>query len=128
MMAAFDAYGHGAARVVSCPLAARAVARRSRQFEATTLGINHFTRLLKSLQLATKQPPPPGYILVHSQVRSTPGKFRRNLGFRAWWTKPGKEFVPCDCGWRSDLGKHFRVERAGPVIERRGRRQAESAT
>ena len=46
MSATFDAYGHGAARVVSCPLAARAVARRNRSFEAATLGINHFESLL----------------------------------------------------------------------------------
>jgi hypothetical protein len=84
------------------------------------LGINHFERLLESLQLATKQPPPPGYILIHWQVRSTPGKFRQNLGFRARWTKPGKEFAPCDCGWRPDLGQHYRVQRLGPLVERRG--------
>jgi hypothetical protein len=82
---------------------------------------NHLARLLDSYRLAMEQPPPPGQILVHSQVRTTPGKFRRNLGFRAWWTKPGEEFVLCDCGWRHDLGEHYRVQRAGPLIPRRRR-------
>jgi hypothetical protein len=48
------------------PLVTLAIARLTShgKFEAATLGTNHFAGLLKSFQLATKQPPPPGYILV----------------------------------------------------------------
>jgi hypothetical protein len=83
---------------------------------------NHFARLLKSYQLATKQPPPPGYILVHNRL-SAPQKRQGTRGLRAWWTKPAAEFVLCDCGWRPDLGPHYRVQRPGPLVERRGRRR-----
>jgi hypothetical protein len=32
-------------------------------------------------------------------------------GFRAWWAdKPaGKDLECCDCGWKPDLGTHYRV-------------------
>jgi hypothetical protein len=58
--------------------------------------------------LATKQPPPPGQILVHNRVRSTPTR-QGGRGFRAFWTAPGKEFALCDCGWLPDLGVHYVV-------------------
>jgi hypothetical protein len=72
-----------------------------------------FAKLIDSYRLATKVSPPTGYILVHNH----PG----SKSFRAWWTKPGEEFVSCDCGWRPDLGEHYRVERAGPLVARRRR-------
>jgi hypothetical protein len=28
-----------------------------------------------------------------------------------WRAEPAAEFVLCDCGWRADLGKHYRVQR-----------------
>jgi hypothetical protein len=64
---------------------------------------NRFANLIDSYRLATKEPPPTGYILVHNLPDSR--------GFRAWWTKPGDELVLCDCGWRRDLGEHYRVQR-----------------
>jgi hypothetical protein len=60
-------------------------------------------------------------------VTGTAGKLRRNLGFRAWWAKPATEFVPCDCGWRPDLGVRYRVERPGSFAARLGRRRGMSA-
>jgi hypothetical protein len=79
---------------------------------------NRLSLLVDSLQLATKQPPPRGQILVHNQIRSAPEGYDGARGFRAWWTKPGREFVICACGWRPDLGVHYRIWRAGAVIPR----------
>jgi hypothetical protein len=66
-------------------------------------------KLIERYRLATKQKPPPGQILVHNRVRSTPHTPQGSRGFRAYWTRPGKEFVLCDCGWRPDLGEHYIV-------------------
>ena len=41
--------------------------------------------LVDSYRLATKEPPPAGYILVHNRPDSR--------AFRAWWAEPGEEFV-----------------------------------
>jgi hypothetical protein len=63
-----DAYGHGAARVVSCPLAACAVAAPAaahRRFEAA----DHFARELRIRDV------------VDRQVRSTPRKFSATSAF-----------------------------------------------
>jgi hypothetical protein len=38
-------------------------------------------------------------------------------GFRAWEDDPAPQYVVCDCGWRPELGIHYRVagtrERSG---------------
>jgi hypothetical protein len=83
---------------------------------------NRLQKLLDSYHLATKQRSPRGQILVHNRVHHTERTGQGTRGFRAWWTKPAAEFVSCDCGWRPDLGKHYRVERPGPLVPRRGRR------
>jgi hypothetical protein len=87
---------------------------------------NRFAKLIDSYRLATKEPPPAGHILVHDNVKHTPSTQQDTRGFRAWWAKPGNEFVPCDCGWRPDLGEHYRVDRPVSLAERmrRGRRRA----
>jgi hypothetical protein len=36
----------------------------------------------------------------------------------------GEEFVLCECGWRPDLGEHYRVHRPGSYAERLWRRGA----
>jgi hypothetical protein len=87
------------------------------------LGINHLKSLVESYSLATKQPPPHGRILVHNQVKSTPGAFQGSRGFRAWWAKPAAEFVMCACGWRPDLGEHHRLQRPSPLVQRGRRRR-----
>jgi hypothetical protein len=76
---------------------------------------NHLASLVDSYRLATKEPPPAGHILVHNRPDSR--------AFRAWWAEPGEEFVLCDCGWRSDLGEHYRVQRPGSNAERFRRRR-----
>jgi hypothetical protein len=77
---------------------------------------NRFANLIESYRLATKERPPTGYILVRNLPDSR--------GFRAWWTKPGDELVLCDCEWRPDLGKHYRVQRPGSSAKRFRRRRA----
>jgi hypothetical protein len=80
------------------------------------LGSSRFARLLESYRLATKQPPPPGLVLVHNQLSGpTP---RQGKSFRAWWAKPAAEIVPCTCGWRPDLGDHYRIHRPCPIVRR----------
>jgi hypothetical protein len=81
--------------------------------------INRFAKLIDSYRLATKELPPAGHILVHNLPDSRV--------FRAWWTKPATEFVLCDCGWRPDLGKHYRVQRPGSYAERLWRRRDKPA-
>ena len=80
---------------------------------------NLLSTLVDSYHLATKQPPPPGQILVHNQIRAAPEAYERTASFRAWWAKPGKEFTRCACGWRPALGEHYRVQRAGSVVRQR---------
>jgi hypothetical protein len=81
------------------------------RFGAPTLGTNRLHTLVESYRLATEQPPPPGQILVHSEIGIVAGSYKGARGFRAWWTTPCRKFVLCDCGWRPDLGTHYRVQR-----------------
>jgi hypothetical protein len=83
--------------------------------DAGTVHNNRFAKLIDSYRLATKEPPPAGQILVHNRPDSR--------GFRAWWTAPSAELVLCDCGWRPDLGEHYRVISFAERV-RRGRRRA----
>jgi hypothetical protein len=82
---------------------------------------NRLTRLLDSYHLATQQPPPAGHVLVHNQTSSPALADEPSTHFRAWWAKPATEFVLCKCGWRPDLGEHYRVHRPGPLIRRTSR-------
>jgi hypothetical protein len=82
---------------------------------------NRLTRLLDSYHLATKQPPPAGHVLVHNQHNSAPLAPEHSPRFRAWWAKPATVFILCRCGWRPDLGEHYRVHRPGPLIRRTSR-------
>jgi hypothetical protein len=82
------------------------------------LGTNRFSKLIDSYRLATTQPPPAGYILVHNHIQSVPRTRQSARGFRVWWATPGAEFVLCRCGWRPDLGQHYQVQRLGPVSRR----------
>ncbi len=55
---------------------------------------------------------PEGRLLVHNNVRPT----RRlgSRGFRAWLASDPVGLVPCDCGWASELGPHYRVRASRP--------------
>ena len=56
---------------------------------------------------------PTGKVLVHNPVlpvtRSRPG----TRGSRIWTQVPDEDIGPCDCGWRPELGPHYRTFRAG---------------
>lgn len=56
---------------------------------------------------------PDGKVLVHNEVYRgiTPQHKIGMHGFRAWLTdKPvGRELKRCSCGWRPELGQHYRV-------------------
>jgi hypothetical protein len=91
------------------------------RFEEAAPLPNHLSKLVESYRLATTQPPPAGYALVHNRFEVPRRKFERSGSFRAWWAMPGPEFILCACGWRADLGEHYRVQRVGPLIARPGR-------
>jgi hypothetical protein len=52
---------------------------------------------------------PDGLILVHNGIQHTTRTRQGTSGFRAWLARPLKEYVVCDCGWRPEFGKHYRV-------------------
>jgi hypothetical protein len=85
------------------------------------LGTNRFENLVESYRLATKEPPPPGNILVHSPRRMA----ENSRHFRAWWAVPGWRFALCDCGWRPDLGRHYVVQAVDAKGRRRWQRSAQ---
>jgi hypothetical protein len=82
------------------------------------VGTNHLSKLVESYRLATKQPPPPGHILVHNQFIGRPHAEEGQRRVRAWWAKPAAEYILCACGWRPDLGEHYRVNRPGELVRR----------
>jgi hypothetical protein len=50
----------------------------------------------------------PGRVLVHNQVRG-PARRSGTRGFRCWEDDPAPQYVVCDCGWRPELGIHYKV-------------------
>jgi hypothetical protein len=50
-------------------------------------------------------------VLVHNQVvvGITPTRRLGYRGFRAWLSSPDPRLYVCRCGWRPELGQHFRV-------------------
>jgi hypothetical protein len=54
---------------------------------------------------------PKGFILFHNHVRHTARTRQGTNGFRAWFSPASDKYVVCDCGWRRELGKHYRVVR-----------------
>jgi hypothetical protein len=91
------------------------------------LRTNRLATLLDSYRLATRQPPPPGHVLVHNQIDAA----REHEGsprFRVWWARPASEFILCACGWRPDLGNHYRIHRPGPLVRRAARRGVRPAS
>jgi hypothetical protein len=50
----------------------------------------------------------PGKVLVHNHV--TPAQRSGTRGFRAWEDGPSSSYVVCSCGWRPELGTHYRVD------------------
>jgi hypothetical protein len=68
---------------------------------------------------------PEGMILVHNHIRHGARTRSGTNGFRFWNAAPAPKYVFCDCGWRVDLGVHYRVRRHneannGPGEKRNG--------
>src|SRR5258707_1004806 len=55
--------------------------------------------------------PPAGFILWHNNVKHDARTRQGTNGFRAWYSLPSAKHVVCDCGWRPELGKHYRIDR-----------------
>jgi hypothetical protein len=52
---------------------------------------------------------PPGRILAHGHVRPVSPKAKQNVnGFRFFAVDLTSLWTICDCGWRPDLGMHYR--------------------
>ena len=53
---------------------------------------------------------PPGQILAHNRVGpASPRMGQGAKGFRFFAVEPSGLWVVCDCGWRPDLGTHYRA-------------------
>jgi hypothetical protein len=52
---------------------------------------------------------PLGMVVVHNHVK--PAHRPGTRGFRAWFEETSAKVEPCDCGWRPELGRHFRMNR-----------------
>ena len=55
--------------------------------------------------------PPAGFILLHNNVKHGARTRQGTNGFRAWFSLPSAEHLVCDCSWRPELGKHYRIDR-----------------
>lgn len=71
---------------------------------------------------------PSGLIMAHNQVRRHSTSPHGANGFRRWFDWPPKskkesrhfhqalpDYVICKCGWRQDLGVHYRIKGMGPT-------------
>jgi hypothetical protein len=58
-----------------------------------------------------------GGVVVHNCVR--PSRRLGTRGFRAWVQNPSSKIPiePCDCGWASELGEHYRIARNADAAE-----------
>lgn len=55
---------------------------------------------------------PPGRVLVHNPVYPVTRKRPGTRGSRIWTQPPDDGVFPCSCGWRPELGEHYRT---GPL-------------
>jgi hypothetical protein len=54
--------------------------------------------------------PPAGQILAHNAVPPASAQTKQGAkGFRFFAVAPSGLWVVCDCGWRPDLGAHYRA-------------------
>src|SRR5262249_32158346 len=53
---------------------------------------------------------PEGWLLAHNNIKHGVRTRHGERGFRAFWLDPKthSHWVICDCGWRPDLGTHYR--------------------
>jgi hypothetical protein len=52
-------------------------------------------------------------ILIHNHIRATARTRQGTRGFRFWWEpkETAPPVVECSCGWRPELGRHYRIKR-----------------
>ena len=53
------------------------------------------------------------WVLVHNHVAHTVDMAQGVNGFRFWRSPHNPRIEPCPCGWRSDLGPHYRIRGMG---------------
>jgi hypothetical protein len=51
---------------------------------------------------------PPGRVLVHNPVYPVTRKRPGTRGSRIWTQVPDEDVELCGCGWRPELGPHYR--------------------
>jgi hypothetical protein len=53
---------------------------------------------------------PEGWLLAHNNIKHGVAARHGIGGFRVFWLEPKthRHWVVCDCGWRPDLGTHYR--------------------
>jgi hypothetical protein len=51
---------------------------------------------------------PKDYHLAHNHIAHTVNMTHGLNGFRRFWIPPEWKWVKCRCGWRPDLGPHYR--------------------
>jgi hypothetical protein len=51
---------------------------------------------------------PKDYRLAHNHIAHTVNMPHGLNGFRRFWIPPEWNWVKCKCGWRPDLGPHYR--------------------
>ena len=58
---------------------------------------------------------PEGWLLAHNHIKHGGAARHGTRGFRVFWLEPKthRQWVVCDCGWRPDLGTHYRRPEAG---------------
>ncbi len=87
---------------------------------------NYYPLDQRGLNALAKDGRPTAMVLMHNQIRHGPRTRSGTNGFRAWLAHPEEEKqTPCDCGWRPELGPHFRVKRTVSTLvelQKRGRK------
>jgi hypothetical protein len=53
-------------------------------------------------------------VLVHNPVYPVTRKRPGTRGSRIWTQAPDDDVQPCSCGWRPELGEHYRTGDAAP--------------
>jgi hypothetical protein len=51
---------------------------------------------------------PRGWVFAHNRVSHSVSTPQGARGFRAFYVPPSSDWVKCTCGWRPDLGVHYR--------------------
>jgi hypothetical protein len=65
---------------------------------------------MKHISVYPREKRPDGYLLAHNHVRHGRRTRDGTRGFRMFYVRPDPaKWIECACGWREDLGVHYRV-------------------